>query len=871
MSHHPMEWTVASVQRLRIHRLAKTLVASLAAFLILCALSSGGLCFAGPPTAADPTGVDRGPSLDKAEFFERQVRPLLIARCHECHGAKKSEAHLRLTSRESILKGGESGPAALPGKPDESRLCNAVDYIDEPRMPPSGKLAAGEIAILKRWVALGLPWPQSAAPVQPATAPLRTVNLAEARRWWSFQPLRPVVPPTVRDDVNVLGPVDRFVQERLEAAGLRPFPAADRRVLIRRATFDLTGLPPTPEEVDAFVNDRSVDAFAKVVDRLLATPQYGERWGRNWLDVVRYADCFLEDPKTHGSSAKFEIFEAYRYRDWVVRSFNGDLPYDQFVMNQIAGDKLADANGRSPNADGLIATTVLAIGAWDNGDADKDKVVSDIVDDEINVVGQAFLGLTLACARCHDHKFDPVSTKDYYALAGMFYSSHVLANVGTKGDHTVILRVPLASPEFLARRQKQLAQLAQVKAEFDKLKSGSTSKGIASPRRLAASARRKVSAVARSANVQTSAVARLAAERDALERSLLPAPPKSLGIQDGGTPGGIFTGIQDVPVHIRGSYTRLGERVPRRLPEFFAGKNQPRIRQGSGRLELARWVCSKDNPLTARVLVNRVWQGHFGQGLVGTPNNFGKLGDRPTHPELLDWLANEFIRSGWSIKTLHRLILNSSVYQRASSLPAEDGALALVALKRDPENQLLARYVPRRLEAECLRDAMLAASGRLDRRSGGPAGPNFDGRRRSLYVQTPRWTRAYFSTLFDAADPDQTIGKRNVTAVAPQALFFLNHPFVRSQAEALVGRVSAPTARQRGQTPADGSQPYFSARLARAYRLLFGRMPSAEETAIAAEFLRGGPSVEGQSSGGQAAWADLIQILLSSNEFAYVD
>jgi hypothetical protein len=856
-----MEWTIASLQRLRVHPLAKALAASLAALLIFSDLSCGGLCVAGQPTSAD-----HGQSLEKAEFFERQVRPLLIARCYECHGAKKSEAHLRLTSRESILKGGESGPAAVPGKPEESRLCNAVDYIDEPRMPPSGKLAAGEIATLKRWVALGLPWPQSAAPVQPATAPARTVNLAEARRWWSFQPLRRVVPPTVRDNANVLGPIDRFVQKRIEAAGLQPFPPADRRVLIRRATFDLTGLPPTPEEVDALVNDPSPDAFAKVVDRLLASPQYGERWGRHWLDVVRYADCFLEDPKTHGSAAKFEIFEAYRYRDWVVRSFNRDLPYDQFVMNQIAGDKLADPNGRSPNADGLIATTVLAIGAWDNGDADKDKIVSDIVDDQINVVGQAFLGLTLACARCHDHKFDPVSTKDYYALAGMFYSSHVLANVGTKGDHTVILRVPLASPDFLARRQQQLDRLAQLQAELDKLKRVSTSNAKASPRRAPRPARPKVSAVAKSASAQKSAVTQLAAERDALERSLLPGPSKSLGIQDGGTPGGIFNGIQDVPVHIRGSYTRLGERVPRRLPEFFAGKNQRSIRQGSGRLELARWVSSPDNPLTARVLVNRVWQAHFGQGLVGTPNNFGKLGDRPTHPELLEWLANEFIRSGWSIKAIHRLIMNSAVYQRASSLPADQGAQALLVLKRDPDNQLLARYVPRRLEAECLRDAMLAASGRLDRQSGGPAGPNFDGRRRSLYVQTPRWTRAYFSTLFDAADPDQTIGKRNVTAVAPQALFFLNHPFVRSQAESLTRRVWAFTTQQRGHTPADGLPPHFSARLAGAYRLLFSRTPTAEEAAIAANFLRGG-----QSRDGQAAWADLIQILLSSNEFCYVD
>lgn len=858
MSRHPMEWTVASRQRLRIDPLAKTLAVSLAICLFAGDISCGRSCVAGEPKLADRTQ-----SLDKAEFFERQVRPLLIARCYECHGEKKSEAHLRLTSRASILAGGESGPAAVPGKQEESRLCNAIDYIDEPRMPPSGKLPASEIAIFKRWVALGLPWPQSAPPVQPATASSRTVNLAEARRWWSFQQLRPVVPPAVRDNANVLSPIDRFLQNRIEAVGLQPFPAADRRVLIRRVTFDLIGLPPTPQEIDAFVNDASADAFTKVVDRLLASPQYGERWGRHWLDVVRYADCFLEDPKTHGSSAKFEIFEAYRYRDWVVRSFNRDLPYDQFVMNQIAGDKLAKPNSPSPNYDGQIATTVLAIGAWDNGDADKDKIVSDIVDDQINVVGQAFLGLTLACARCHDHKFDPVSTKDYYALAGMFYSSHVLASLGTKGDHTVILRTPLASADFLARRQKQLNRLTQLKSELDKLQRGSTSTANASRRRMPRPAKPKVTTLVKSASAQNPAVVRLAAERDALERALLPAPPKSLGIQDGGTPGGIFTGIQDVPVHIRGSYTRLGERVPRHLPEFFAGKNQAPIRQGSGRLVLARWVASADNPLTARVLVNRVWQAHFGEGLVGTPNNFGKLGERPTHPELLDWLANEFIRSGWSIKTLHRLILNSAVYQRASRLPANQEAQALSLLRRDPDNKLLARYVPQRLEAECLRDAMLATSGRLDRRSGGPAGPIFDGCRRSLYVQTPRWTRAYFSTLFDAADPDQTIGKRNVTAVAPQALFFMNHPFVRAQAEALARRIGADSV--------EGAPANFSARLARAYRLLFGRTPTAEEAGIADDFLRGGGSRDNQARDGRAAWADFIQVLLSSNEFCYVD
>ncbi len=594
MSHPPMEWTIASLQRLRGHHLAKSVVASLAALLILSDLSCGGLCVAGQPMSAD-----HGQSLDKAEFFERQVRPLLIARCYECHGAKKSEAHLRLTSRESILKGGESGPAAVPGKPEESRLCNAVEYIDEPRMPPSGKLAAGEIATLKRWVAMGLPWPKSAAPVQPASAPcLGRSTWPRLAAGGRFSRCVAVVPPAVRDDAHVLGPIDRFVQQRIEAAGLQPFPAADRRVLIRRATFDLTGLPPTPEEVDAFVNDRSPDAFAKVVDRLLASPQYGERWGRHWLDVVRYADCFLEDPKTHGSSAKFEIFEAYR-----LPGLGRSVLQRRSPLRSIRDESDRRRQARRPerplpNADGLIATTVLAIGAWDNGDADKDKVVSDIVDDQINVVGQAFLGLTLGVCALPRSQVRPRQHEGLLRVGRhVLQFARAWPTSGPKGDHTVILRLPLASPDYLARRQKQLDRLAQLKTELDTLKRSSTSncEAIAAARSRAPASKDGGGRQLRR-QAEKSADQPAAAERDALERSLLPAPPKSLGIQDGGTPGGIFTGIQDVPVHIRGSYTRLGERVPRRLPEFFAGKNQPPIRQGSGRLELARWVCQSGEP-----------------------------------------------------------------------------------------------------------------------------------------------------------------------------------------------------------------------------------------------------------------------------------
>ncbi len=799
---------------------------------LVCLEFLASTALAGEPAMAD--GID---------FFERKVRPLLVEKCQKCHGENKSRGNLRLSSREAILAGGDTGPAAVPGKPEESLFVKAVEYGGDVQMPPDGKLPESEIATLKRWVELGLPWPQAPAAVGGESPAGNSQWNPEQRNWWSFQPLRPVVPPAIHSKAPVGNAIDQFLQAQIEAAGLEPFPAADKRVLIRRATFDLTGLPPAPEEIDAFVHDNSAEAFARVVNRLLNSSQYGERWARHWLDLVRYADYFEDKPGSHGSAAKFELFEAWRYRDWVVESFNRDRPYDDFIVHQIAGDRLSGPNGESPYHDGLIATTVLAIGSWDNGDADKDKIVADIVDDQIDVIGQAFLGLTLACARCHDHKFDPVSTKDYYGLAGIFYSSHVLENVGTKGDHTVLLRNPLAPADYVARRKQQTDRLAQLKTEIDKLQQAAKT--------TAAGSTGNAEPAAATPAPETS-VAQLTDERAALEKELLPDPPKAIGIQEGGTPGGIFTAIQDVPVHIRGSHTKLGLVVLRHVPEFFAGSQQPSIASGSGRVELAKWVASPSNPLTARVLVNRLWQAHFGEGLVRTPSNFGKLGERPTDPNLLDWLAVEFIQSGWSIKSMHRLIMNSAAYQRASSAPAESPSAAKV-LERDPDNRLWARFTSRRLDAESLRDAMLSASGRLDLARGGAAGPDLNSPRRSLYVQTTRWTRAYYSTLFDAADPDQSVGRRNTTAVAPQALFFLNHPFVQLQAGQFAQRLLIEAADNSG-------------RLARAYRLLYGRLPTEDESAVAAEFFR-----LNENRGTATAWTDYLHVLFASNEFAYVD
>jgi hypothetical protein len=772
---------------------------------------------------ADPTAV---------EFFEKEVRPLLVEKCQKCHGGEKVRGGLILLGREQMLEGGKSGPAVVPGDPERSLLIRAVEYQGEVKMPPKGKLPDNDIARLRRWIAEGAVWPAA-----PGGAAGKFTVTEEQRHWWAFQPVRDVPPPAVKDTIWPRSEIDRFILAELEGHGLTPAAPADKRTLLRRATFDLTGLPPTPDEVDAFLADDSPLAFAKVVDRLLASPAYGERWGRHWLDVVRYADYYQADPHEHGSANKFELFEAYRYRDWVVAAFNRDMPFDQFVVHQIAGDLLPNPRGEPIYREGRIATAFLALGSWDHGDADKDKLVSDIVDDQIDTVGKAFMGLTLGCARCHNHKFDPVSQQDYYALAGIFYSTHILANVGTKGDHSVIQRVPLASPEYLQKREAQVKKLQELDGQIAQRSAGLIVE-LAGP---------QPSPVLVGLQAQSEELMKLEGQREALRKTLLPAPPLTLGAQEGGTPGGLFPAIQDVPIHVRGSYTRLGAVVPRRLPAFFVGMDQPPITHGSGRLEVARWVAGADNPLTARVLVNRVWQHHFGEGIGRTPNNFGKLGEPPTHPALLDWLAARFVAEGWSVKALHRYIMLSAAYQQASVVSAE-------ALHKDPDNRWFGRQNARRLEAEAIRDAMLAAAGRLDRALGGPAALDLDRPRRSLYVQTTRWDRTNFSTLFDAANPDQPVEKRTVSTVAPQALFLLNHEFVVSQAKRVAERL-------RQEMPANDG-----ARIDRAYRLLFGRPVRPEEAEIGRAFLS-----RAARRGSDAAWIDYVHVLLCSDECVYVD
>lgn len=755
---------------------------------------------------------------EEREFFERKVRPILVERCEKCHSRAlgKTSGGLALDTRDGWEQGGDSGVPIVPGKSNESLLVRAIRYdADGPQMPPKdggGPLPESEIVLLTEWIERGAIDPRE------TTARVGGMTTEESRSWWSFQPPIKVTPPIVEGDSWSYNEIDRFVISELDRQSLRPSAKADKRTLIRRATLDVTGLPPTPDEVEAFLQDTSIGAFERVIDRLLDSAAYGQRWARHWLDVARYADYYDANPMTRTASC--EITEAWRYRDWVVDALNSDLPFDQFIEHQIAGDLLPSPTGEEIYPGGLIATTFLTNGVWDRGDADKEKIVSDMADDNIDVIGKAFLGLTLGCARCHDHKFDPITTEDYYALAGMFYSSHILKELGAKGAEYTMNRVPLAPSAVVREREEQLKRIAEVRSEIAALDKQDPKPPADDPLRMEVNARQKQ-----------------------LVDALIPEPPLAIAMQEGGTPGGIFPGIQDVPIHIRGSYARLGSIVPRGLPKRFVGESQPRVLSGSGRRELAAWVASEENPLTARVIVNRIWQWHFGQGIVRTPSNFGRLGERPTHPALLDWLANAFVEDGWSLKRLHKRIMSSSTYQQSSRVDP-------LTRERDPENRWVSRFERRRLEAESIRDSMLFVSGQLDGSVGGPAGDDFTIARRSLYVQTARWDRGSYAILFDAANPDSSAEKRQTSTVAPQSLLLLNHPFVHDLSRRLSERLQR-------EVPVDDG-----ARIDRAYELLFGRPPSYKEREVARSLI---------DSNGESGWVDWAHVLLCSNEFVTLD
>jgi mono/diheme cytochrome c family protein len=1102
----------------------------------LCALVALAVCGVG--RAQSPAGV---------EFFEKKVRPIFAANCLECHGAdgKKVKGGLRLTSREELLKGGETGPAAVPGEPGKSLLLKAVRHTDdELKMPPKGRLAEREIRDLEEWVKGGAVWPAGAGGATPQAAGFSE----EQKRFWAFQPVSDPPTPQVNGMAWVRSPIDAFLLAKLEARGLRPAKPADKYTLLRRVTFDLTGLPPTPEEIEAFIKDESPTAFEAVVDRLLRSPAYGERWGRHWLDVARYAD-------SNGLDENTAFGNAWRYRDYVIRSFNQDKPYDEFLREQIAGDLLPDAG---ENPDRLTGTGFLVLGPKLLAEPDKQKMKMDIADEQLDTLGKAFLGLTVACARCHDHKFDPIPQRDYYSLLSVFTSTRTMKNLATVAQ---AFERPLPSgekPEEAAARERKIAEkqavgkritdeirtqvFADAKAnlaayllatadargregvarmaggnvpgaiifEAEKYKKGTADRtdqgygegigiiisfdpthtraeyaitvpsageyelelryaalesrpvriyvdgavvtptaarattggwnpehqawkpegklhlkegkntlaieahgllphidklAVLPPEPVATTATTRPSAgtlaeVAQKrklipefvaswadylrskpaddplfgpwkavaslpdAGFEKAAGPLLAKFRDRSPKALLDGPtPKSLGefaqryatyigqsnigrtvLGDAG-PFALKTPLPQNPelyypadvaklsdanreletirktappvvhvlaveegakypevkadgrprnlfVQVRGNYLTPGEEAPPVFPRILAGEQQRpftlvegdpapaeanqtrygRARTSSGRLELARWITDPKHPLTARVFVNRVWQHHFGEGLVRSPDNFGKLGERPTHPELLDWLATRFVEDGWSIKKLHKRIVLSNTYQMSTA--TDDHAAAM-----DPENRLLWHFHRRRLEAEPIRDSLLAVAGNLDPKMGGTLLNNgnftyvnnenstntarYDNHRRSVYLPVIRNTVFDFFQVFDFAEPHVTNGQRASTVIAPQALYLMNSPFVKEQAHVFAESLL--------KEPRDDV-----GRVRLAYLKAYGRPATASEIEQALVYVSRyeqalAASEKDVSKRRPRAWQSFCQVLFAGSEFVYVE
>jgi hypothetical protein len=755
---------------------------------------------------------------EDAAFFEARIRPLLATHCYECHAAQADvvQGGLRLDHAGLALTGGESGPAIVPGHPQESRLIEAVRYENpELQMPPAGKLGENELANLVLWIERGAPFPPSADDAAAAGSP-RVIDMADGRRFWSFQPLAQSNPPAVSRPEWVRRPIDAFILQRLDANGLAPSAPGLRRELVRRAWFDLVGLPPPPEDVASFVADEAPDAWPRMLESLLASPHYGERWGRYWLDLVRYCDI----PEQWAESG-----QAWLYRDWVVRALNEDLPYDQFVTRQLAADLLPGATPADSAALGMLGLSPTYWKELKLAPGVIQSVVAEEWEERINTVGSTLLGLTVACARCHDHKFDPITTEDYYGLAGVFASVRQVARPLVPADRAAaILEARGKLTALSAERDKLLAQQPvpddarqkadELAAEIDALKA--TTPDIESP---------------------------LAYTVEEASLKVLPDGPDRtrLDWQAGSA--------QDVPIQIRGNPLKTGRLVPRRFLAVLSSGDPPAFARGSGRLDLAEAVFRDAGPLAARVIVNRVWRHHFGRGLVETPSNFGQQGDRPSHPELLDDLASRFVQAGWSLKWLHREIMLSAAYQQSSAADAARQAL-------DPDNRWLWRMNRRRLEVEPWRDAILAATGELDRTVGGPPADLADPGhiRRTLYGTVKRRELDDLLRLYDVPDATGHSPARVPTITPLQQLFVLNSPFVGRRAEALARRV-------RQDRPGDPA-----AALARAYDLLYGRPPSEPEAALGLAFLTAG----GQDAG-EGSWSALMEVLLAGNELMFID
>jgi cytochrome c553 len=763
---------------------------------------------------------EASPDAAKLDFFEKKIRPILADHCYQCHSADtKPSGGLRVDDLHGLLLGGDAGPAIIAGKPEESLILERVQHGSKKVMPKEGDLLTdAEIADLTQWIKDGVAWPREKIP--PYIGRKREDFEELKARHWAWQPLKQPSVPTVADASWPRSDIDRFVLAGLEAKKLAPVADADRVTLIRRVTFDLTGLPPTPADIETFQKDASPDAFAKVVDRLLASTQFGERWGRHWLDVARYGE-------STGPSRNIPYPHAWKYRDYVIDAVNRDVPFNRFIQEQIAGDLLPAATSADRDRQ-LTATGFLALGVKDVNQRFKTRFIMDNVDEQIDAVSRSFLALTVSCARCHDHKFDPIPTTDYYALAGIFTSTDDAAGVRNKMggggldyyDPSMLLKLTSAAPEPPAE------EVAKLKADFEeKKKAWDAIRGT--PEGLKPAANGK----------PTQRPYRLAFEKAQAELAQL-TDPAARGLAVHGVREG--KAIADTEVRIRGEAERLGPTVPRGFLTTFKVPDAPTISpQESGRLELAQWLSSAQNPLTARVAVNRVWQHLFGDGIVTTVDNFGVKGDTPSNPELLDHLAQEFIHDGWSVKTLIRQIVLSHAYQLSGDVPSGYRDI-------DPADRLIWRHAPRRLDAEEMRDTMLASAGRLqtmppeaspakalrmvEMRDNGVEAKQINEAAdhalyRSVYLPLLRGVTPKALEAFDPVSQTLVTGQREATTVPTQALFLLNSTFVRQQALAFAEKVTANGDRPDGEWIRD------------IYQLTLGRSPNPQEIERATAFI----------------------------------
>ena len=805
-------------------------------------------------------------------FYERDVLPILKANCYKCHADGKAKGNLSLATRAGILKGGDLGPAVSRDKPAESTLLAAINYKNGLEMPPTGKLKPEQIETLTKWVKAGLPMKDSATPTAKKVEHTGGVITPESRNYWAYRPVRRPPVPSVKDPGWGVNAIDAFIRSRLDSKGLSPAPPADRVALVRRLYYDLIGLPPTPEEVDAFVNDRTDGAYERLVDRLLASPHYGEKWGRQWLDVVRYAESNgyeRDNPKPF----------VWKYRDYVIRAFNADKPYDQFVREQLAGDEMP---GYNPDA--VIATGYYRLGLWDDEPADPLQAMFDEYDDIVATTAQAFLGMTMNCARCHDHKIDPIPQKDYYALVAFFRDIRRYSD--TRDVRSAANLTDITPPEKRATYEDELrarkTRIAELIRQMEAIEDEAIKKMPAEDQRAAEANDRP--AVVRKVpqfldDAKKAEYRRLGKERRELERKPDPSQELALSVNN--------CTVHPVATHLlaRGNAHAPAAVVNPAFPEVL-GVPPPRIpepaknaRTSGRRTVLANWIASKDNPLTARVIVNRIWQGHFGRGIVASSNDFGKFGTGATHPELLDWLVSEFVERGWKVKPLHKLILMSRTYQMSARADAE-------ALRLDPGNLLFGRFNMRRLTAEEVRDSILSVSGQLDLKVGGPSvfpkisdevlagqsvpgngwlkskGGGYDpkdptaGNRRSVYVHIKRSLQVPVLIQHDQADADGSCPVRYTTTVPTQALGMLNGEFTNGAAAAFAARLRK-------------EAPDLDGQVRRAIRLTAGRAPTDDEVRKDVAFIR---ELKDKARLSDAATLQQYCLLaLNTNEFVYLD